>query len=154
MKTAMLFAFAALLGFAPIAIAQDDNRAAVLRAADAYDHAQLMQDRTALERVIAPDYRLVHGSGRIGDREDFIASVVAPTTHISAVDIANRTYTPLGRDAAIVGGEGVTRGTDSGAPFVEHFVFSDTFVNRNGQWVVVFTQVTMLPAMAPQPAAH
>lgn len=153
MKIAILFAFAALLGVAPMAAAQDDNRAEVLHAADAYDHAQLTQDRAALERVIAPDYRLVHGSGRIGGREDFIASVVAPTTHIEAVDVANRTYTPLGRDAAIVGGEGVTRGADAGVPFVEHFVFSDTFVHRNGQWVVVFTQVTMLPAPA-QPAAR
>ncbi len=154
MKIAMVFAFVAMLGVTPIAFAQDGNRAEVLHAADSYDHAQLTQDRAALERVIAPDYRLVHGSGRIGGREDFISSVVAPTTHITAVDIANRTYTPLGRDAAIVGGEGTTRGTDSGEPFVEHFVFSDTFVRRDGQWVVVFTQVTMLPAPAPQPAAH
>ena len=70
MKIAMLFAFAAVLGVAPIAAAQDDNRAAVLRAADSYNHAQLTQDRAALEHVIAPDYRLVHGSGRIGGRED------------------------------------------------------------------------------------
>ena len=154
MKFSALSALVLVCVFAPMAGAEDDNRVDVLRAADAYDHAQLTQDRAALERVIAPDYRLVHGSGRIGDREDFISSVVAPSTHITGVDIANRTYTALGRDAAIVGGEGLTRGTDSGAPFVEHFVFSDTFVRRNGQWVVVFTQVTMLPAPAPQPAAH
>ena len=68
MKIAMLFAFAAVLGFAPVAGAQDANHADVMRASDAFDNAQRTQNRAALERVIAPDYVLVHGSGRIGGR--------------------------------------------------------------------------------------
>jgi len=157
MKIAMLFAFAAVLGFAPVAGAQDANHADVMRASDAFDNAQRTQNRAALERVIAPDYVLVHGSGRIGGREDFVSSMVDPTNHITDVHADNRTYTPLGRDAAIVSGQGTIAGTDNNGPFSEHFQFADTFVNRNGQWVVVYTQVTMLPAAptpAPQPAAH
>lgn len=152
MKIAMLFAFVAALGVTPLAFAQDDpNRADVMRASDAFDHAQLTQDRAGLERVIAPDYRLVHGSGRIGDREDFVSSMVDPATHITDVHADNRAYTPLGRDAAMVSGQGTIAGTDSTGPFSEHFQFADTFVHRDGQWVVVYTQVTMLPAPA---AAH
>ena len=158
MKIAMPFAFAAVLGFAPLAAAQDATRADVMRASDAFDNAQRTQDRAAMERVIAPDYVLVHGSGRIGGREDFVSSMVDPTNHITDVHAVNRTYTPLGRDAAIVSGQGTIAGTDSNGPFSEHFQFADMFVRRNGQWVVVCTQVTMLPAAtpmpAPQPAAH
>jgi hypothetical protein len=154
MKIAMMFAFAAMLGFAPFASAQDDNRAAVMRASDAFDNAQRTQDRAALEGVIAPDYVLVHGSGRIGGREDFVSNIVDPTNHITDVHADNRTYTSLGRDAAIVSGQGTIAGTDSNGPFSEHFQFADTFVNRDGHWVVVYTQVTMLPAAAPTPAAH
>ena len=153
MKIAFLFASAAVLGVAPIAFAQDTNRADVMRASDAFDNAQRTQDRAAMERVIAPDYVLVHGSGRIGGREDFVSSMVDPTNHITNVHADNRTYTPLGRDAAIVSGQGTIAGTDNNGPFSEHFQFADTFVNRNGQWVVVYTQVTMLPAAQPAPAA-
>lgn len=153
MKLGLLAALMFLFAFTA-ASAQEDNRADVMRASDAFDSAQRTQDRAALERVIAPDYRLVHGSGRIGDREDFISSMVGTDTHITAVESANRTYTPLGRDAAIVGGEGTITGSDSSGPFNEHFVFADTFLHRDGKWVVVYTQVTMLPAPAPQPAAH
>ena len=49
-------------------------------------------------------------------------------------------------DVAIVGGEGRIRGRDNGKPIVEHFRYSDTFARRNGQWVVVYTQVTGLPS--------
>lgn len=152
MKFAVFALFA--LVFAPMAGAQDDNRAEVLRNADAFDHAQLTQSRAELERLLAPDYRLVHGSGRIGDKADFISALVDPANHITAVNVANRTYTALGRDAAMVGGEGAIRGADSNGAFIEHFVFADTFVHRNGQWVVVYTQVTMLPAPAAQAGDH
>jgi hypothetical protein len=154
MKFAVLGAFALACALAPIAHAQDANQADVMRASDAFDNAQRTQDRAALERVIAPDYKLVHGSGRIGDREDFVSSMVDPTNHITDVHADNRTYTPLGRDAAIVSGQGTIAGTDTNGPFSEHFQFADTFLHRNGQWVVVYTQVTMLPGPVPQPAAH
>ena len=48
-------------------------------------------------------------------------------------------------DAAIVGGEGSIKGLEDGKPFSEHFRYSDTFAKRDGQWVVVYTQVTGLP---------
>src|SRR5262249_2400999 len=117
--------------------------------------AQRAQNRAELERIIAPDYQLVHGSGRIGGREDFISSMVGPDNHITAVEAANRTYIPLGRDAAIVSGQGTIIGSDSSGPFTEHFQFADPFVRRDGTWVVVYTQVTMLPApqAAQQPSA-
>ncbi|MFT3729504.1 MAG: nuclear transport factor 2 family protein [Terricaulis sp.] len=151
MKFAATIALVLAVAFAPLAHAQPvDNRAAVMAASDAFDNAQRTQDRAALERVIAPDYQLVHGSGRVGGREDFISGMVGPDNHITAVEAVNRTYIPLGRDAGIVSGQGTITGTDSTGAFSEHFQFADTFVHRDGQWVVVYTQVTMLPA----PAAH
>jgi ketosteroid isomerase-like protein len=154
MKFVVLAALALTFAFAPMAMAQDANRADVMRASDAFDNAQRTQDRAAMERVIAPDYVLVHGSGRIGGREDFVSSMVDPTNHITDVHADNRTLTPLGRDAAIVSGQGTIAGTDSNGPFSERFQFADTFVHRNGQWVVVYTQVTMLHGPMPEPAVH
>jgi hypothetical protein len=157
MKIAILFAFAVIVGVAPIAFAQDANRAAVFGAFEVFESGQRTQDRAVMERVIAPDYVLVHGSGRIGGREDFISSMVDPAVHVTDVHADNRAFTPLGRDAAIVSGQGTIAGTDSNGAFSEHFQFADTFLQRNGQWVVVYTQVTMLPAATPtpaQPAAH
>lgn len=122
------------------------NRAEVLAASHAFDQAQLHKDRTTLERYLAPDYRIVRGSGGIGDRDAFIATFTSDSLTVTAIDVANPYYTDLGRDAAIVGGEGTIRGTEDGAPLNEHFMFADVFEKREGRWVVVYTQVTMLPA--------
>ena len=154
MKLAALAALMMACVFAPMASAQEDNRADVMRADDAFVDAQRTQSRTDLERLVAPDYRLVYGSGRVGGKQDVMSTLLDPSLHITNVDVVDRTYMPLGRDAAIVGGEKTIRGTNGANPLLEHFRFADVLVHRDGQWVVVYTQVTGFPSPAPQPAAR
>lgn len=147
MKNIVLVLVAALTLTACAASAQpQSNRAEVLAASHAFDQAQLHKDRATLERYLAPDYRIVRGSGGVGDRNEFIATFTSDSLTVTAIDVVNPYYTDLGRDAAIVGGEGTIRGTEDGAPLNEHFMFADVFEKRDGRWVVVYTQVTMLPA--------
>jgi ketosteroid isomerase-like protein len=125
--------------------AQSDN-ADVRAAAQAFDDAQLHGNRAVLERMLAPDYLLVHGSGRVGDRKDFIDGFTDPSAHLEPFEITDRLFLRPSPDTAIVGGEARVHGTDHGKPFSQHFRYSDVFAKRNGQWVVVYTQVTPLPA--------
>ena len=135
---------AALLA-GPAAAQADDNQA-VRAAAQAFDDAQQHGDRAVLERMLAPDFLLVRGSGRIGDRRDFIAGFTDPKSHLEPFDIGDRLFLRVAPDVAIVGGEAHVRGTDDGKPFAEHFRYADTFARRDGRWLVVYTQVTPLPA--------
>lgn len=134
---------AALLAV-PAAAQADDNQA-VRATAQAFDDAQQRGDRAVLERMLAPDFLLVRGSGRVGDRRDFIAGFTDPASKLEPFQITDRLFLRIGPDTAIVGGEARVRGTEGGKPFVEHFRYADTFVRRAGQWVVVYTQVTPLP---------
>jgi len=138
---------ASLLALAAPAVGQvrPDN-AEILAAAQAFDDAQLHGDRATLERMLAADYLLVHGSGRVGDRKDFIDGFTDPKSHLEPFQITDRLFLRPSPDTAIVGGEARVRGTDDGKPFSQHFRYSDVFARRNGQWVVVYTQVTPLPA--------
>lgn len=115
-------------------------------AAQAFDDAQLHGDRTVLERMLAADYLLVRGSGRIGDRADFIAGFTDPTSRLERFEITDRLFIRPSADTAIVGGDARIHGTADGRSFSEHFRYSDTFSRRGGQWVVVYTQITPLPA--------
>jgi ketosteroid isomerase-like protein len=142
-----------LLWLAPLAVltapagaqAQADN-AEVRAAAQAFDDAQLHGDRGVLERMLAPDYLLVHGSGRVGDKKDFIDGFTDPNAHLEPFEISDRLFLRPSPDTAIVGGDARIHGTDHGKPFSQHFRYSDIFAKRNGTWVVVYTQVTPLPA--------
>jgi ketosteroid isomerase-like protein len=121
------------------------DNAEIRAAAQAFDDAQLHGDRAVLERMLAPDYLLVHGSGRVGDKKDFIDGFTDPNAHLEPFDIRDRLFIRPSPDTAIVGGEAWVRGTDHGKPFKQHFRYSDTLARRNGQWMVVYTQVTPLP---------
>ena len=80
------------------------------------------------------------------------ASAAAPTLYPLGVgaDLGPQPFT-LGLAASAGDDAGALRtGTQDGTPFEEHFMFADTFVNRNGQWVAIYTQVT---PFAPPPAA-
>ena len=58
----------------------------------------------------------------------------------------DRRYIDLGKDAGIVAGEAILRGTEDGKAFVEHIRYADTFARRDGRWQVVYVQVTPLPS--------
>lgn len=137
---------ALMLAAAPVAAQAPDDNAAVRAAAQAFDQAQQQGDRAVLERMLAPDFLFVRGSGRVGNRADFIEGFTAPGVTFEPFAISDPLFVRVSPDVAIVGGEGRIRGRASGQPIVEHFRYSDTFARRNGQWVVVYTQVTGLPS--------
>ena len=134
------------LTLATPAAAQPADNAEVRAAAQAFDDAQLHGDRAVLERMLAPDFLLVHGSGRVGDKKEFIDGYTDPNTHLEPFEISDRLFIRPSADTAIVGGDAWVLGTDHGKPFKQHSRYSDMFAKRNGQWVVVYTQVTPLPA--------
>ena len=136
----------ALLAATPAAAQAPSDNAEVRAAAQAFDDAQLHGDRAVLERMLAPDYLLIHGSGRVGDKKDFIDGFTDPNAHLEPFDIKDRLFIRPSADTAIVGGDAWITGTDHGKAFKQHFRYSDMFAKRNGQWVVVYTQVTPLPA--------
>ena len=145
MRRGWLMASAMLL-IATSALGQNAAENAEIRAAaQAFDDAQLKGDREVLERMLAPDFLLVRGSGRIGGKADFIAGFTDPKAHLEPFEITDRLFIRPSPDTAIVGGEARVRGTDNGKPLAEHFRYSDMFAKRNGQWIVVYTQVTPLP---------
>jgi ketosteroid isomerase-like protein len=135
----------ALLIAAPAAAQTPPDNGEIRAAAQAFDDAQLHGDRAVLERMLAPDFLLIHGSGRVGDKKGFIDGFTDPAAHLDPFDIKDRLFIRPSADTAIVGGEAWVTGTDHGKPFKQHFRYSDTFAKRNGQWIVVYTQVTPLP---------
>jgi hypothetical protein len=111
-----------------------------------FDRAQLERDIAALRVMTADDLVFVPGSGSLQGKREFIDGYAAPTLRIEPFEIINPTYVQLGRDAAVVGGEVVLRGSEDGKAFASHFRFADTFVWRDGRWQAVHIQVTSIPA--------
>ncbi|WP_454885130.1 nuclear transport factor 2 family protein [Sphingomonas oryzagri] len=116
------------------------------QAAQAFDDAQQHHDRAALEAMLAPDFLLITGKGAEADRYAFIKASTDPGEKLEPFVITRRRVLPLGADGGVASGDGIERGTQNGKPFVSHFRYADVFARRGGRWLVVYTQVTALPA--------
>jgi hypothetical protein len=110
-----------------------------------FEAAQFRKDRTTLDRMLAPSYLFVHGSGKVGDRADFLAAFADPAETFTAFAITHRVIIPVGPDGAIVAAEANVSGAKGGAAFTQHFRYDDTYARTAGAWRVLYTQVTVLP---------
>lgn len=120
------------------------SQAEMLRIADAFDRAQLTQDRAAMERMVDDRLVFIEGSGKRSGKREFIDGWMGPDDRYDPIVLLDRTITPLGRDAFVVSAETTLSGTSAGARFSSRFRFSDTFRRANGQWRAVHIQVTRL----------
>jgi len=152
MRVAVLLAV--IFGVVTAACAQADppsnTREEVMAVSRAFDDAQRRQSAEDIERFLADDFRIIYSSGRVGDRAAFVSGFTSETMVITELFVEEPFHIDLGADAAVVGGIGVIRGTESGAPFEERFRFADTFAKRDGRWLAVYIQVT--PFTQPAPA--
>ena len=145
-------AIAAALTCAPAmasTLAPEDPRAeshsSLIAFADAFDQAQLTKDAAALERMISDDLVFIDAAGLRKGKKDFIARWMTPGESYDPIQLVDRTVTPLGPDAGIVGAETTLRGLSGGKPFASHFRFADTFKRTGGRWLAVHIQVTRIP---------
>ena len=114
-------------------------------AAHAYDAAQVKGDRAELERLVADDYVLSNSSGVVQSKADLIRDYTAPGFKLNPFKIEEPVEKVLG-DTALLGGRVNMTGTDSGQRFALVVRFIDTWAKRDGQWRVVYSQVTRVAA--------
>ena len=130
--------------FALLALAATPIDTALLAAADAFDRAQLAQDQATMEQMVLDELIFIDGSGKRLGKKELIAGWMTPGDKYDPAEPIDRTVTPLGRDAAVVGAEVNICGTSGGARFCSRIRFADTFVKVGKQWRVAHIQVTRI----------
>jgi ketosteroid isomerase-like protein len=113
--------------------------------ADAFDHAQLAKDGTALERMVADDLVFIDGSGKRSGKKEFIAGWTAPGDTFDPIKLIDRTVRPVGNEGGAVSAETVLSGISGGKRFSSRFRYSDTFRWDHDRWQAVHIQVTRIP---------
>lgn len=120
------------------------DQGAILAAADAFDRAQLAQDRAAMEWMILDDLVFIDGSGKRLGKKELIDGWMGPNDQYDPAPPTDRVVVALGPDAAVVNAEVNICGTSNGARFCSRIRFADTFVKVGQEWRVAHIQVTRL----------
>jgi ketosteroid isomerase-like protein len=111
-----------------------------------WEAALLTHDTSAIEKMVADDFIGTSSSGKQGNKATLLAEAKRDTnTYTSAVssDMSVRIYAP---NVAVVTGLAKESGkTKSGKAFSHTYRFTDTWVERNGEWQCVAAQAMALP---------
>ena len=126
------------------AIAPGPQQAEMVTVADAFDRAQITQDRSALDRMTDAGLIFIDGSGKRLGKPEFVAGWLGAEDRFEPVTLVDRTFTPLGRDAFIASAETTLRGTSGGRQFSSRIRFSDTFRRVGEDWRAVHIHVTRM----------
>ena len=116
----------------------------MIRVADAFDRAQIAQDRAALDRLTDGGLIFIDGHGKRLGKAEFTAGWLGAEDRFEPVTLVDRTFTPLGRDAFIASAETTLRGTSGGRSFSSRIRFSDTFRRVDREWRAVHIHVTRM----------
>jgi ketosteroid isomerase-like protein len=122
----------------------DQDRGEMVGTADAFDQAQLQQDRALLETMTDDELVFIEGSGKRSGKVEFIAGWTGAGDQYDPITLIDRTVTPTGKDSFVVSAETTLSGTSGGKPFSSRFRFSDTFRRKDGRWQAVHIQVTRI----------
>ena len=141
--TAMLL----FIGTIPPAIAAEaqGDIADLTAFADAFDAAQIAQDRAALDRMVADDLIFIDGSGKRYGKTFFIDGWTGPDDDYDPVTLKDRVVLPLGKDAGLASAEAILSGRSARKPFRVRIRFTDIFRRHGDRWQASYIHVTRMP---------
>jgi len=139
--------FAAIAVNAGNASVADDKKA--IAALDTqYQAAVKVNDAATMDKILADDFILVTGSGKIYSKADLLEEARSGRVHYEHQEDTEQTVRVWG-DTAVVTAKLWEKGTDNGKPIDYTVWFSDTYVRTPKGWRYVFGQSSLPLPKAP-----
>jgi ketosteroid isomerase-like protein len=111
-----------------------------------YQTAVKSNDATTMDRILADDFVVVTGTGKIYSKADLLNMARTNRVHYEHQDESEQTVRVWG-DTAVVTAKLWGKGMDQGKSFDWHVWFSDTYVRTPAGWRYVHGQASLpLPA--------
>jgi ketosteroid isomerase-like protein len=129
------------------AATSDDSVASKLKELESrWEGSLLNHDTSAIEKMVAEDFIGTSSSGKQGDKATLLAEAKRDTNVYSSAVSSEMTVRTFAPNVAVVTGIAKETGkTKAGKAFSHTYRFTDTWVERNGQWQCVAAQAMALP---------
>ncbi|HKA59197.1 MAG TPA: nuclear transport factor 2 family protein [Gemmatimonadales bacterium] len=129
------------LGMAPSLAAQVEDS---VKAAEAKRReALLAADTAALANLMAPDFMEISRLGTVRTRVDNLRDIASGTLHLTSIKYDSLNVRVYG-DVAVLTGIADNTGTMRGFPFSGKIRYTRVFVKRDGRWLAVLMQQTVM----------
>jgi hypothetical protein len=130
-------------GNAQTATPQDPEQRGLVALENAWNRAVQQKDVKTLGSLLAAELIYIEDDGTMMNKEQYMASVSDPALHLLHAVSESMRVQSHGLSAVVVG---VYRekGIKNGKPYLHRERFVDTWINRNGAWMCVASQSTLI----------
>jgi len=99
-----------------------------------------------IEKIVADDFIGTSSSGKTGDKATLLAEAKRDTSTYTSAISSDMSVRMFGPNVAVVTGIAKESGkTKAGKTFTHTYRFTDTWVERNGEWQCVAAHAMALP---------
>jgi ketosteroid isomerase-like protein len=111
-----------------------------------WEASLLSHDSSAIEKIVADDFIGTSSSGKTGDKATLLSEAKRDNNSYTSAVSNEMTVRMFGPTVAVVTGIAKETGkTKAGKTFMHSYRFTDTWVERNGEWQCVAAHAMALP---------
>jgi ketosteroid isomerase-like protein len=126
-------------------VAGDAATKEVLRAEQDLYRAMVAHDRTALQKMLAPDVVYVHSTAVAESRDEYLAGVAAGLYEYRSVTSRGVRVRVHGETAFVDGICDMRVGTKGGPATLIHLLFVLAWIRNGGQWQLLHRHAVRIP---------
>jgi ketosteroid isomerase-like protein len=146
--TAMLRPLILLLALTSLPFAWDISRAQgdetkIIALENLWNQMQINHEADAMGKMLDSDFVLTDYDGTVMTKGQFLASIRHTSTQLT-IEVSEDMKLHRHGDTVIVTGSTHEKGTEKGKPFVHRGRFTDTWIKKDGQWLCVASQLSLL----------
>ncbi len=141
----LIFCFTMLLALLPLAATQDSgaSESKILAFENAWSQAEEHQDAKALDSLLDNSLVYIRYDGSLWSKTQYLASLKDPASRVEQ-GVAESMVAHIDGGNAIVTGIYRVKGMEKGKPYARRERFIDNWIQKNGTWVCVASQVTLI----------
>jgi len=108
-----------------------------------WNQMQINHDADAMGKLLDSDFVLTDYDGSVLNKGQFLASIRDKSTQLT-VEVSDDMKLHRHGDTVVVTGATHEKGTEKGKPFSHVGRFTDTWIKKDGQWLCVASQLSLI----------
>jgi ketosteroid isomerase-like protein len=125
-----------------ISMAQGDETK-IIALENLWNQMQMNHDADAMGKLLDNDFVLTDYDGTVLTKGQFLASIRDKSTQLT-VEVSDDMKLYRHGDTVVVIGATHEKGTEKGKPFSHQGRFTDTWIKKDGQWVCIASQLSLI----------
>lgn len=133
----------AVAGSEQTTLQNDEEQARILALESAWNQAVLQKDSKAVEPLLDAELIYIDDDGTMMNKAQYLTDVRSPDTHYQHIVSEGMQVRLFGRSAVVIGTYR-EQGTKKGKPYLLRERFVDTWIDRDGAWMCVTSESTLI----------